>query len=81
MIVMAFFVVYWLVSNQLLILISTEYLYAIIPSLLRWFSIYLHKLLRGITSKAPTEVVKAEKSKLAELEGQLTAMTAQLETL
>ncbi len=35
----------------------------------------------GFVSKAPTEVVDAEKAKLAELEGQLTAMTAQMEQL
>ncbi len=35
----------------------------------------------GFVSKAPAEVVDAEKSKLAELEGQLTAMTAQMEEL
>jgi len=35
----------------------------------------------GFVSKAPTEVVDAEKVKLAELEGQLTAMTAQMEQL
>ncbi|WP_372811894.1 hypothetical protein [Pseudoalteromonas nigrifaciens] len=29
-----------------------------------------------MVSKAPVEVVDAEKAKLAELEGQLTAMTA-----
>ena len=32
----------------------------------------------GFVSKAPAEVVDAEKAKLAELEGQLTAMTAQM---
>ena len=32
-------------------------------------------------SKSPVEVVDAEKAKLAELEGQLTAMTAQMEQL
>ncbi|MGP5407355.1 valine--tRNA ligase [Psychrobacter celer] len=35
----------------------------------------------GFVSKAPAEVVDAEKAKLAELEGQLTAMTAQMEQL
>ena len=35
----------------------------------------------GFVSKAPAEVVDAEKVKLAELEGQLTAMTAQMEQL
>ena len=35
----------------------------------------------GFVSKAPAEVVDAEKAKLAELEGQLTAMTAQMEEL
>ncbi|MFK4001581.1 valine--tRNA ligase [Psychrobacter namhaensis] len=35
----------------------------------------------GFVSKAPVEVVDAEKAKLAELEGQLTAMTAQMEQL
>ena len=35
----------------------------------------------GFVSKAPAEVVEAEKAKLAELEGQLTAMTAQMEEL
>ena len=35
----------------------------------------------GFVSKAPSEVVDAEKAKLAELEGQLTAMTAQMEQL
>ncbi|MBB3106936.1 valyl-tRNA synthetase [Psychrobacter luti] len=35
----------------------------------------------GFVSKAPSEVVDAEKAKLAELEGQLTAMTAQIEQL
>ncbi|MBH0097112.1 valine--tRNA ligase [Psychrobacter sp. NZS113] len=35
----------------------------------------------GFMSKAPAEVVDAEKAKLAELEGQLTAMTAQMEQL
>ena len=35
----------------------------------------------GFVSKAPVEVVEAEKAKLAELEGQLTAMTAQMEEL
>ena len=35
----------------------------------------------GFVSKAPAEVVAAEKAKLAELEGQLTAMTAQMEQL
>jgi valyl-tRNA synthetase len=35
----------------------------------------------GFVSKAPAEVVEAEKAKLAELEGQLTAMTAQMEQL
>ncbi|MGM8871007.1 valine--tRNA ligase [Psychrobacter sp. 2Y5] len=35
----------------------------------------------GFVSKAPVEVVDAEKTKLAELEGQLTAMTAQMEEL
>lgn len=35
----------------------------------------------GFVSKAPVEVVDAEKAKLAELEGQLTAMTAQMEEL
>jgi len=32
-------------------------------------------------SKAPVEVVDAEKAKLAELEGQIAAMTAQMEQL
>lgn len=35
----------------------------------------------GFVSKAPADVVEAEKAKLAELEGQLTAMTAQMEEL
>lgn len=35
----------------------------------------------GFVIKAPAEVVDAEKAKLAELEGQLTAMTAQMEEL
>ncbi|MGP9544375.1 valine--tRNA ligase [Psychrobacter sp. AOP7-B1-25] len=35
----------------------------------------------GFVSKAPAQVVEAEKAKLAELEGQLTAMTAQMEQL
>ncbi|WP_372843516.1 valine--tRNA ligase [Psychrobacter sp.] len=35
----------------------------------------------GFISKAPAEVVESEKAKLAELEGQLTAMTAQMEEL
>ncbi|MGP4716204.1 valine--tRNA ligase [Psychrobacter sp. T6-6] len=35
----------------------------------------------GFVSKAPAEVVDAEKAKLAELEGQLTATTAQMEQL
>jgi len=35
----------------------------------------------GFVSKAPAEVVDAEKAKLAELEGQLTAMTEQMEQL
>ena len=35
----------------------------------------------GFVSKAPAQVVDAEKAKLAELEGQLTAMTAQMEQL
>lgn len=35
----------------------------------------------GFVSKAPAEVVDTEKVKLAELEGQLTAMTAQMEQL
>ena len=35
----------------------------------------------GFVSKAPAEVVDAEKAKLAELEGQLIAMTAQMEQL
>ena len=35
----------------------------------------------GFVSKAPVEVVESEKTKLAELEGQLTAMTAQMEQL
>ena len=35
----------------------------------------------GFVSKAPVEVVDAEKAKLTELEGQLTAMTAQMEEL
>ena len=35
----------------------------------------------GFVSKAPAQVVDAEKAKLAELEGQLTAMTAQMEEL
>ncbi|MGO2505548.1 MAG: valine--tRNA ligase [Psychrobacter alimentarius] len=35
----------------------------------------------GFVSKAPVEVVDAEKAKLAELEGQITAMTAQMEQL
>ena len=35
----------------------------------------------GFVSKAPAEVVDAEKAKLAELEGQLTAMAAQMEQL
>ena len=35
----------------------------------------------GFVSKAPAEVVDTEKAKLAELEGQLTAMTAQMEEL
>ncbi|MGE6572502.1 valine--tRNA ligase [Psychrobacter namhaensis] len=35
----------------------------------------------GFVSKAPAEVVDAEKAKLAELEGQLSAMTAQMEQL
>lgn len=35
----------------------------------------------GFVSKAPAEVVESEKAKLAELEGQLTAMTAQMEEL
>ncbi|MGP4863890.1 valine--tRNA ligase [Psychrobacter sp. T6-5] len=35
----------------------------------------------GFVSKAPADVVDAEKAKLAELEGQLTAMTAQMEQL
>lgn len=35
----------------------------------------------GFVNKAPAEVVDAEKAKLAELEGQLTAMTAQMEQL
>ncbi|WP_300384576.1 hypothetical protein [Clostridium sp.] len=35
----------------------------------------------GFTSKAPAEVVEAEKAKLAELEGQLKTMTGQMEEL
>ena len=35
----------------------------------------------GFVSKAPVEVVEAEKAKLAELEGQLTVMTSQMEEL
>lgn len=35
----------------------------------------------GFVSKAPAEVVDAEKAKLAELEGQLVAMTAQMDQL
>ncbi|TXD96360.1 valine--tRNA ligase [Psychrobacter frigidicola] len=35
----------------------------------------------GFVSKAPAEVVEAEKAKLTELEGQLTAMTAQMDQL
>ena len=35
----------------------------------------------GFVSKAPAEVLEAEKAKLAELEGQLTAMTAQMDQL
>lgn len=35
----------------------------------------------GFVSKAPAEVVDAEKAKLAELEGQIAAMTAQMEQL
>ncbi len=35
----------------------------------------------GFVSKAPAEVVEAEKAKLIELEGQLTAMTAQMDQL
>ena len=35
----------------------------------------------GFVSKAPAEVVESEKAKLAELEGQLTTMTAQMEQL
>ena len=35
----------------------------------------------GFVSKAPAEVVDAEKAKLAELQGQLTSMTAQMEQL
>ena len=35
----------------------------------------------GFVSKAPAQVVESEKAKLAELEGQLTAMTAQMEQL
>ncbi|ERL54305.1 valine--tRNA ligase [Psychrobacter aquaticus] len=35
----------------------------------------------GFVSKAPADVVDAEKAKLAELEGQLAAMTAQMEEL
>ena len=35
----------------------------------------------GFTSKAPAEVVEAEKAKLAELEGQLAAMDKQMEEL
>ncbi|MEN6669412.1 hypothetical protein AAJP47_03450 [Psychrobacter sp. B38] len=35
----------------------------------------------GFVSKAPAEVVDAEKAKLAELEGQLTAMMEQLKAL
>ena len=35
----------------------------------------------GFVSKAPAEVVDAEKAKLAELEGQLKTMTAQMEQL
>ncbi|MGP4970130.1 hypothetical protein [Psychrobacter aquimaris] len=35
----------------------------------------------GFVSKATAEVVDAEKAKLAELEGQLTVMTAQMEEL
>ena len=35
----------------------------------------------GFVSKATAEMVDAEKAKLAELEGQLTAMTAQMEEL
>ncbi|AGP49789.1 valyl-tRNA synthetase [Psychrobacter sp. G] len=35
----------------------------------------------GFVSKAPAEVVDAEKAKLAELEGQLTAMAGQMEEL
>ena len=35
----------------------------------------------GFVSKAPAEVVESEKAKLAELEGQLAAMTAQMEQL
>ncbi|WP_201556640.1 valine--tRNA ligase [Psychrobacter sp. 72-O-c] len=35
----------------------------------------------GFVSKAPVEVVEAEKAKLTELEGQLMAMTAQMEEL
>ncbi|MEC5209312.1 valyl-tRNA synthetase [Psychrobacter sp. PL15] len=35
----------------------------------------------GFVSKAPAEVVDAEKAKLTELEGQLVAMTAQMEQL
>ncbi len=42
---------------------------------------YLYKLRKGIVSKAPAEVVDAEKAKLAELEGQLTAMAGQMEQL
>jgi len=48
---------------------------------LRWDRTYLYKLQEGIISKAPAEVVESEKAKLAELEGQLTAMTAQMEQL
>ncbi|WP_394211790.1 hypothetical protein [Psychrobacter piscatorii] len=41
----------------------------------------MHKLQKGIISKALAEVVNAEKTKQSELEGQLTPMTERSKAL
>jgi len=63
------------------LLINTEYLCAIICSLLRLARIYLYKFQEGIVSKSPVEVVDAETAKSAELEGQLTVQMEKLKAL
>ena len=50
------------------------------PGVISWSKVESELVRRGI-SKAPAEVVDAKKAKLAELEGQLAAMTAQMEQL